>query len=145
MEYTSTQITESLLAQCGTNYELIEQKKQEIFDKSRYLIAQKPADDKCMDTKPGYYKGRKVLHTYNADPIFGMRLNVRDIRLLERKYFIRFVDNATTEGADDSIRMALFTRMSDADADDYERIIAKMKGIKLNERKSQRISGKATE
>lgn len=138
MGITSTQITERL--RHSTN---IPQKKQELFERTRYFIAQKPAVGSFSETTDGYYKGRRVTPGPRANRKVSPVINVRDIAILESQYFIRFVDNATTENADESMRQALFTIMDDAEADDYERELAKLYNVKLEDT-DETVSSKTT-
>jgi len=118
---TSSQITERL-----RNSKNVIEDKQRLFEQTRYFVAQRPAVNGFTDTIDGYYKGRKVIPGPKADPTVSSVLNVNDVRLLESQYFIRFVDNATTDNAEDDVRMALFTIMSDMEADEYESILRKL-------------------
>lgn len=142
MAITSTQLTEKLRSYGSAGAILA--KKQELFENTRYFVAQKPAVDDFNETIQGYYNGRKVIPGPLANPVVSPVLNVRDVRLLESKYFIRFVDNATTADADPDIKAALFTIMDNHEADEYEKTLADKKGVKLNERKPTGVSGKAT-
>ena len=122
MSITSAQITRRL--QESTN---IPRDKQALFEKARYFVAQRPASDDFSETIDGYYKGRKVIPGPKADPKLTSVLNISDVRLMEKQYFIRFVDNITTVGADDSIREALFTIMSPSEADEYEKKLRQLR------------------
>lgn len=122
---TSTQLTERLRQSLNPTAD-----KQKLYESVRYFVAQKPAANDFSDTVDGFYKGHKVIPGPKADVTLGVVLNVTDIRLLESQYFIRFVDNATTEDADDDVRMALFTIMSDSEADEYEAALRKINGVR---------------
>ena len=128
-QYTSTQITEQLRQ--STN---VVADKQKMFEKVRYFVAQKPAAVDFSDTIDGFYKGHKVIPGPKANPTLGPILNVTDIRLLEAQYFIRFVDNQTTDDADDDVRMALFTIMSDSEANEYEARLREIAGADARKR-----------
>lgn len=115
--------------------------KQQLFENTRYFVAQRPSSDSFTDTIEGYYKGYKVIPGPKADPRLSPILNVWDIKILEAQYFIRFVDDQVTAGADDELKEALFTIMTDAEADEYE---AELRKIQLEERKKRgasRVSG----
>lgn len=131
-QYTSTQITEKL--RHATN---VTEEKQKMFEKVRYFVAQKPAANDFAETIDGFYKGHKVIPGPLANPELGPMLNVTDIRLLESRYFIRFVDNLTTDDADDDVRMALYTIMSDSEANEYE---AKLREIAGAENRKKTMS-----
>ncbi len=123
MSITSGQITRRLQQSTNPGAD-----KQKLFEQTRYFVAQRPAADDFADTIDGYYKGRKVIPGPKANQRLTSVLNVSDVRLMEQTHFIRFVDNKTTDGADDGVREALFTMMSPAEADEYEAALKKLKG-----------------
>lgn len=137
-QYTSTQLTEQL--RHSTN---VVEDKQKMFNSVRYFVAQKPAAVDFAETTDGFYKGHKVIPGPKANPNLGPVLNVTDIRLLESQYFIRFVDNATTDDADDDVRMALFTIMSDTEANEYEAKLREMAGADARKRNYTPVMKKA--
>ena len=112
---TSTQLTQRILQHPNP-----EQAEQEMWAKTRYLIAQKPASKDFTGTQPGHYKGRLVIPGPKANPKLSDRLSNRDLPLLKSRHFIRFVNNRTTDNAQESVQEALFTIMTKAEADDYE-------------------------
>ena len=121
---TSTQLTErsrrskNLLAD-----------KQKLFEEVEYFVAQTPAADDFYETRDGYFKGHKVIPGPMADPRVSPVLNVRDITVLEQKHFIRFVDNLTTDNADEHVRRAIYTIMTPGEAEEYNRFLYKLRGI----------------
>lgn len=119
--YTSGQITEGLKR--STN---ILADKQKLFQDARYFVAQKPAAEDFSETCDGYYRGHKVIPGPKANPKLSPILNVRDIRIAEQVHFIRFVDNLTTDGADEDTRRALFTIMDKHEADEYEAVLKRL-------------------
>jgi len=124
-DITSGQLTERLRHSMNVLAD-----KQKILDSTRYFVAQKVASNDFSDTIDGFYKGHRVIPGPKADPSVSAYLNVRDIRFLESQYYIRFVDNKTTEDADEDVRAALFVPMTDREADDYEDHLRKLRGIK---------------
>ena len=116
-----------------------------MWKKTRYLVAQEPAASDYSETKPGYYKGRVVIPGPQANPKLSATMefgsaNVRDFEQMMNRHHIRFVDNMTTDNADESVKRALFTVMDASEANDYE---AKLKEYYANN-KPQRVSSKAT-
>lgn len=96
-----------------------------LWRKTRYLMAQEPAAKDFTDTVPGHYKGRTVIPGPLAnEKLAGLlgfpTLTISDYQIMRNRFHIRFIDNRTTDGADDSIRKANYTIMSKAEADDYE-------------------------
>ncbi len=124
--YTSGQITEGLKR--STN---VIADKQKIFESTRYFVAQRPASNDFIETCDGYFRGHKVIPGPKANPALSPLLNVRDITVLEQVHFIRFVDNLTTDGADEDTRRALFTIMTDDEADEYERKLKQIQQERL--------------
>lgn len=102
-----------------------EEKKHEIWKKSRYLVAQKAAHASSSLTQPGYYQGRVVVPGPNANSKLSDTLGTHDLDILENKHFIRFIDNATTDEASADIAQANYTIMSNQEADDYEKLLKK--------------------
>lgn len=115
--------------------------KQQLFENTRYFVAQRPSSDSFTETIEGYYKGYKVIPGPKADPRLSPILNVWDIRILEAQYFIRFVDDQVTAGADDELKEALFTIMTDAEADEYEAELRKIQAEERKKRGAPRVSG----
>lgn len=137
---TSGQLTERLRR---SNNVLAE--KQELFENTRYFVAQVPATNSFSGTIEGYYKGCKVIPGPKANPKLSPILNVRDIKILEAQYFIRFVDDQVTAGADDELKDALFTIMTDMEADEYEEELRKIQEEERKRRGDKRVSRKASE
>lgn len=119
--------------------------KQKLFENTRYFVAQRPSSNDFSDTIEGYYKGCKVIPGPKADPTLTPILNVWDIRILEAQYFIRFVDDQVTAGADDELKEALFTIMTDTEADEYEAELRKIQEEERKKRERKRIPRKASE
>lgn len=115
---TSAQLTERL-----RHSNNVTEDKQKLFENTRYFVAQRPASNDFSETIDGYYKGRKVIPGPKANPGLSPILNVWDIKILEAQYFIRFVDDQVTMGADDELKEALFTIMTDSEADEYEAVL----------------------
>lgn len=101
------------------------QAEQEIWEKTRYLVAQKPAVSGNSVTMPGYYNGRVVIPGPKANPELSEVLSDNDLNRLKSIHFIRFVDNNTTENASAEMRQALYTVMTKSEADDYEKKLKK--------------------
>lgn len=118
---TSGQLTERL-----RHSNNVTEDKQKLFENTRYFVAQRPSTNSFSETIEGYYKGHKVIPGPKADPSITPILNVWDIKILEAQYFIRFVDDQVTAGADDELKEALFTIMTDTEADEYEQIVRKL-------------------
>ena len=112
---TSAQITEACNATADPAAAEIAMLKQ-----TRYMVAQKPAADDCHDTFPGYYNGKFVIPGPLSNPKISDVLTTYDMITLKDDYSIRFTDNLTTDNAEQSVRAALYTLMSNAEADDYE-------------------------
>lgn len=104
-----------------------EKDKQALFERTRYFVGQQPVREGYSGTKPGYFHGRKVIPGPKANPKVSIVLNEQDVRLLERKYFIRFVDNKTTIDASEDLKRALLTIMDDKEADEYEAVLKELK------------------
>jgi len=109
-----------------------------VWQKVRYLVAQEPASPEFTDTKISYYKGCMVIPGPKANPevsdMLGVKhLNMRDFQILKSLHFIRFVDNKTTANAGDEVTKALYTVMTDSDANQYEK---KLREDLNNERKT---------
>lgn len=138
--YTSGQLTERL-----SHSNNVDADKQKMFENTRYFVAQRPATNSFIDTIEGYYKGHKVIPGPKANPKLSPILNVRDIRILESRYFIRFVDDQVTNGADDELKEALFTIMTDTEADEYEDVLRKIQEEERKKRGAKRVSGKTPE
>lgn len=95
-----------------------------LWQSTRYLVAQEPASKDFTDTVEGYYNGRMVIPGPKADPkLVPLLTNVNDFGLIKEHHYIRFTDNLTTQGADDSVGRAIFTIMSKAEADEYEEFL----------------------
>lgn len=120
---TSTQITNKILA--SSNPKAF---KQQMWERTRYLVAQQPASDDYADTLQGYYKGKVVVPGPLANPRVSETLSVFDLDIIEDQYFIRFTDNATTSSAEESVVKALYTIMSDNEANEYEAVLYKLQG-----------------
>lgn len=120
---TSTQITNKILQSSNPRaYE------QALWERTRYLVAQKPAAADVDVTQSGYYKGRVVHPGPQANPRVSETLNVLDLDIIKDQFFIRFTDNATTSSAEESVVQALYTIMSDSEADEYEAVLYKLQG-----------------
>lgn len=122
---TSTQLTERLRRSVN-----VLEDKQKLFENAQYFVSQTPASENFYETRDGYFRGHKVIPGPKADPKVSPVLNVMDIRYAEQQYFIRFVDNLTTDNADDSVRKAIFTIMTPDEAREYEKYLYKLRGIK---------------
>ena len=101
-----------------------------IWTNTRYLVSQTPATSDYNETVPGYFEGRFVMPgpKCNKQLSGGLgiaTLTINDFQDLKNKYFIRFTDNATTDDASEEIRRALFTIMSNDEADRYEKELTK--------------------
>lgn len=117
---TSTQLTDRINKQASPMVAMFK-----LWLKTRYLVAQKPAAADNSETSPGYFNGRYVI----PGPLANLKLSaklgiphltINDFQTMMNQYYIRFVDNKTTEGADMSVRAALYTIMSEDEADSYE-------------------------
>lgn len=135
---TSGQLTERLRHSNNVTAD-----KQALFENTRYFIAQRPATNSFTDTIEGYYKGHAVIPGPKADPTLTPILNVWDIKILEAQYFIRFVDDQVTAGADDELKEALFTIMTDTEADEYEAELRKIQAEERKKRGNSRVPRKA--
>lgn len=93
--------------------------ESELWAKTRYLVAQKPASSSTITTD-GYYKGRHVIAGVKADPTLSPLLKDQSYESIKHKYYIRFTDNLTTDNADETIGQALYTIMDNTQADEYE-------------------------
>lgn len=91
----------------------------EIFKKTRYFIAQFPAMEGDTTTCNGYYNGCVVIPGPKAHRAAGV-VGGNDFNIMRNTYHIRFVDNNTTDGADERVRKAIFRPMTKAEADDYD-------------------------
>lgn len=136
---TSTQLTREINKH--PNPEVAEFK---FWRKARYLVAQEVATSDYKDTKIGYFEGRVVIPgpKYNPKCSDGLAMEtatLNDFQIMKNRFFIRFVDNRTTQDADDSIAKALYTIMSDSDANKYEAELFKQMGIP-NDNKPKRVS-----
>jgi len=122
---TSTQLTKKINQQPNPMVAMFE-----IWKKTRYLVAQLPAASDYDETVPGYYQGKYVIPGPLADPKVSDKLGIphltlSDFQVMMNQYYIRFVDNKTTENADESVRRALYTVMSNEEADSYEKKLKK--------------------
>ena len=146
---TSTQLTERLRRSKNLLAD-----KQKLFEGTKYFVAQNPATKGFYETRDGYYRGHKVIPGPKADPRVSPVLNVKDVQLAETQYFIRFVDNLTTDNADEHVRKAIFTIMAPGEATEYEKVLYKLRGLdwdKYHPKESEsedgtkRVSRKASE
>jgi hypothetical protein len=96
------------------------QAEYDIFIKSRYFVAQRPAAPEVTVTTDGYFRGRVVVPGPKADRRFSYIVNANDFELMTQQLYIRFTNSNTTDGADDIVRAALHTVMTDGEADEYE-------------------------
>lgn len=117
---TSTQLTEKINQQANPMEAMFN-----MWLKTRYLVAQLPAAADYNETVPGYFHGKYVIPGPKADPKLSTTLGIphttiNDFQTMMNQYYIRFVDNKTTEDAGEDVRRALFTIMSNEDADSYE-------------------------
>ena len=122
---SSTQITNKLKQQPDPMAAMFK-----IWQKTRYLVAQQPASADYDETTPGYYKGRMVIPGPKADPTVSdtlgiAHLTMSDFQTMMNRNFIRFIDNKTTDNADDSVGRALYTVMDDEEANNYEKLLRK--------------------
>ncbi len=124
---TSTQVTNLINQQANP-----EEAEYKVWKKTRYLVAQRPAADDYKETKQGYYNGKVVIPgpLYNPKLSEGLEFghaSLRDFQIMKSRHFIRFVDNRTTDDADETIGKALYTPMDKHEADDYESQLKKLK------------------
>lgn len=110
----STQITRKVLAQADPKAA-----EYNIWKRTRYFIAQEVAWDGDTTTMSGYYHGHTVVPGPKAHRLAGVVAN-NDYHTFRNVYYIRFIDNATTDGADDMVRRAVYRPMTNQEADDYE-------------------------
>lgn len=96
-------------------------KRDELWAKARYLMAQKPVTDDFSGTDDMHYLGRVVIPGPMANPEIAGTTVVQDPDKLSNDYGIAWLDYITTAGADRSVTDALYTLMSSSEADDYER------------------------
>ena len=132
---TSEQITAKVNAQAdpaGYEYKL--------WLSARYLVAQKAASPEYTDTKDGYYKGHHVIPGPKADPTLSPKLKEQDWSIIKHKHYIRFVDVKTTQNATNDIGRAIYTRMDNAQADEYEK---KLRDLRNGGKKSKGVSSSA--
>ena len=115
---TSSQITNYILDSADPK-----KAKFDIWAATRYLVAQKAASDDYTETTHSFFQGRAVLPGPRANKVFGTIPNVNDLNVMENQYYIRFIDSATTDNADDSVGDALFTVMTASEADEYEEVL----------------------
>lgn len=111
----SAQITAHVQAQPNPR-----EAEYDIYKRSRYFIAQRPATPDFTETMDGYYLGRMVVPGPMADSRFSTLLDINDFDIVTSQLHIRFIDNHTTDGADEDVRRALYTVMTDEEADAYE-------------------------
>lgn len=128
MAVTSTQLTQKVNQQANPIEATFN-----IWLQTRYLVAQKPAASDYTETKPGYYQGRYVIPGPKYDPKLSNglaipHLTINDFQLMMNQYYIRFVDNKTTDGAGEEVSRALFTVMGTEEADAYESKLRKYYG-----------------
>ena len=98
--------------------------RDEIWSKTRYLVAQKAKTEDYSETDDDHYLGRQVLPGPKADQsLIGLIDGCEDMDNLEAKYGISIVDFKTTEGADTNVVSAPYAVMSNSEADDFERIL----------------------
>ena len=97
-----------------------------IFIKSRYFVAQRPATPDSQVTTDGYYLGRVVVPGPMADKRYSYLVSGNDFEVMRTQLYIRFVDNNTTDGADEDVRRAMYTVMTDDEADIYEDALCKL-------------------
>lgn len=114
-----------LTAACNNNHNPVEYERK-LWEKTRYLVAQKPASANSEVTKDGYYKGCHVIPGPLADEELQPKLKVQDWGIIKNEYFIRFVDGKTTSNADAQIGRANYTIMDTSQADDYEAALRKL-------------------
>jgi len=118
---TSSQITAKANAQ--PNPEAWEAK---LYEKSRYLVAQKPASSVSV-TKDGFYEGKVVIPGPKANPKLSAVPANTNYLLLKQVHYIRITDDKTTQDADSSVGMSLYTVMTDEQADHYEAELKKLR------------------
>lgn len=98
----------------------------DLFRKTRYFVAQRPATPDVQRTTDGYYLGRTVVPGPLADKRYSYIVSVNDFEMMRSQLYIRFVDNNTTDGADEDVRRAMYTIMTDDEADIYEAALCKL-------------------
>jgi len=92
----------------------------DIFRRSRYFVAQRPASPDITITTDGYFHGRVVVPGPLADDRYSVLLDANDFEIMTSQLYIRFTDNKTTDGADEDVRRAFYTVMTDEEANEYE-------------------------
>lgn len=112
---TSAQITRKI-----NNTPNPEEAEYKLWKKARYLVAQEPASADYTETTIGYFRGRHVMPGPMADGSLTPKLREVDFQVIKNQYYIRFTDNITTESADQSVGRAIYTIMTDSEADEYE-------------------------
>lgn len=136
---TSTQLTEMILRSPNPKAAM-----HKLWDRTRYLVAQRPATEKDTTTKEGYYNGRVVVPGPLADPTISAVLTNTDLDIVMNQFFIRFVDNSVSAGAEESVVQALYTIMSDAEANEYEAQLRKLAGKTKKPSEPERIHSETT-
>lgn len=112
-----------------------------IWKNTRYLVSQSPASSDYSETVPGYFEGRFVIpgpkcNVKLSDGLGIPTLTINDFQNMKNQYFIRFTDNATTDNASEDIQRAIFTVMSNDEADRYEKELTKYYESKRVHRKA---------
>lgn len=97
-----------------------------IWSSTRYLVAQKPKTEDFSGTDESHYNGYAVIPGPKANPNLVPMLEEQNLDVLMQQYGITFIDFQTTAGADQDVVEAPYTVMSNAEADDYERQLAKL-------------------
>jgi len=113
---TSSQLTDFIRDQKNPK-----ESKFDLWDRCRYLVAQRPIDDTIDVSNIQYYLGRRVIPGPKANERFGVLVDVDDLDVIEQQYYIRWTDSNTTANADLHIGQALFTIMTTQEADAYEK------------------------
>lgn len=112
----SSQLTQYIIEQPNSA-----EAKLDLWSRCKYLIAQRPVDDTNLESNVQYFNGRRVIPGPKADPKFGVLNNVEDLQVVEEQYYIRWTDSTTTVNADAYVGQALYTIMTDDEAELYEK------------------------
>jgi len=120
---TSAQITAKVMSSSNPRAAMAK-----LWERTRYLVAQVPASENDNTTKEGYYNGRTVVPGPKANGKLTAKLTVHDLNYVTDELYIRFIDSNTTSGAPANVSQALYTVMSDAEADDYEKHLRAQRG-----------------
>lgn len=104
--------------------------RNSIWERTRYLVAQQVKTEQFSGTDQEHYLGRQVLPGPKANPDLVPLMAEMDPDVLQNKFGITFVDFLTTEGADNTVVSAPYAVMSNSEADDYEKQLRELLGVK---------------